>query len=110
MIAGNNPAAESVANMDLRLGKAIKGLRKYLRMTQSELAEHAQVSQSYISLTENGHRKVRPNLKMLQRIAYALGQRRLSDLIRFTEDMPDAESAIAKAKEYFGGYDQKSSG
>ena len=90
-----------VEDLDRRVGIAIKRLRGLVRMTQEELAKRAHVSQAYVSLTENGRRNTRMNLKTLQRIARILGMTKLSELIRAAEDIPDARTVIAEAAEYF---------
>lgn len=53
------------------LGKAIKMIRTYRNLSQTELALNANVSSSYISLLENNERD--PTMDTLQRIAKALG-------------------------------------
>ncbi len=53
-----------------------------------EIAEAADIDQSMVSLIESGKRGKRINLNALQAIATTLKQERLSDLIRFAEDIP----------------------
>lgn len=94
---------KALVDLDLRLGIAIKRLRENKGLTQSELAAKADVTQACISLTENEHRNqgnTRVNLKMLQRIAQALSQGRLSDLIRFAESVPSPKDVVAKVEEF----------
>lgn len=54
----------------MNIGKAIKLCRTQKNMKQSELAELAQISVSYLSLLEQGKRD--PSFSMIQNIALAL--------------------------------------
>lgn len=56
---------------DYRLGRKIKKVRKVKGLTQEQLAEKVRVSTTYIGYVETGYR--RPNLKMIYKIARALG-------------------------------------
>ena len=69
-------------------------------MTQSKLAEEAQVSQSWISLTENAHRNKRPSLGILERLAVSLELARLSDLILFAEQITDKRSTFKEVEKF----------
>ncbi len=94
-------------DIDDRVRIAIKRLREKLGLTQKELAQRAEISQAYVSLTERGRltqtgrRSAGISLKALQKIAQALGMARLSDLIRFAENVPDVDTVIAEAKQVF---------
>lgn len=65
-----------------KLGERIRYLRKMRGMTQEELAERADVSVTFIGLTERG--KNIPSVLTCFRIARALGVS-LSELFRFDE-------------------------
>lgn len=54
----------------MNIGGAIEGLRKKKEIRQNELADKAQITQSYLSLIESN--KKEPNLKTLKAIADAL--------------------------------------
>lgn len=54
----------------MNLGKAIKLCRTQKNMKQSDLADSAQISVSYLSLIEQGKRD--PNFSTVQQIAVAL--------------------------------------
>ncbi len=60
-----------LTEQDLRLAKKIKKVRKDKGLTQEELAAKVRVTSTYIGFLETGHR--RPNLKMVYKIARALG-------------------------------------
>lgn len=53
------------------LGYAISYVRRARRMTQGEIAEHANITTGYLSLIERGHRD--PALSTVKDIANALG-------------------------------------
>ncbi len=92
-----NAPYDTLPNSDLRLDIVIRRLRQFLGMTQSQLAEKAQVSQAFISLVETGHRYrngIRVDLRKLQRVALALGYW-LSDLIAIAEGVPSVDITIA---------------
>jgi len=55
-----------------KLAKALKQLRESRDLTQAELAEKAQMRQSYLAMLESGDR-ANPSLDLLQRLAKALG-------------------------------------
>jgi transcriptional regulator with XRE-family HTH domain len=83
-------------NLGLRVGVAVRRYREHASLTQAQLAEKVNVAQSEISLIEQGKRS---RLATLDRVASALG-RRLSDLIRFAEDVGTAEEVAAEAREF----------
>ena len=56
----------------MNLGKAISLCRKQRGLTQSELADRAGLSTSYLSLLEQNKRKD-PTLSTIQKLAIALG-------------------------------------
>ncbi len=56
---------------DYRLGRKVQKLRKKKGLTQEKLAEKIGVSTTWIGYIETGYR--RPNLKMIYKIANALG-------------------------------------
>ncbi len=60
-----------VTKQDYRLGRRIRKVRREKEFTQEGLAEKVGVSTTYIGYVETGYR--RPNLKMVYRIARALG-------------------------------------
>lgn len=64
-------ATKKVTKQDYRLGRKIQRLRKEKDLTQEKLAERIGISTTWIGYIETGYR--RPNLKMLYRIARALG-------------------------------------
>lgn len=76
----------SIANagMDVRrrVGLNLQQMRRAKKLSQEELADRAQVHQTYLSGVENGRRN--PSIEVLQRIAKALGGD-LQDLTRRPE-------------------------
>jgi len=56
---------------DYRLGRKIQKIRKEKELTQERLAEKIGISTTWIGYIETGYR--RPNLKMIYKIANALG-------------------------------------
>lgn len=56
---------------DYRLGRKIQRIRKERGLTQEKLAEKVGISTTWIGYIETGYR--RPNLKMIYKIASALG-------------------------------------
>lgn len=56
---------------DYKLGRKIQKIRQEKRLTQEKLAEKVGVSTTWIGYIETGYR--RPNLKMIYKIANALG-------------------------------------
>lgn len=56
---------------DYRLGRKIQRIRKEKGLTQEKLAEKVGVSTTWIGYIETGYK--RPNLKMIYKIANALG-------------------------------------
>ena len=83
-------------DLGLRIGVAVRRYREQQGWTQAVLAERAQVAQAEISHIELGKRS---KLSTLDRVSVALGQR-LSDLIRFAEDIGDKESVVREAREF----------
>lgn len=74
-----------VENVYAKLGRQIRALRKQAGMTQSELAEKADLSNNYIGQIERGEAK--PTLEILDRIASALCVS-ISRIFHFPEDQP----------------------
>lgn len=64
-------ASKKATKQDYRLGRKIQKLRKEKELSQEKLAEKVGVSTTWIGYIETGYR--RPNLKMVYRIARALG-------------------------------------
>jgi len=55
----------------IALGRAVRGLRKEKGLTQEELAERADLHESYISVIEGGQRN--PTWATVRRISHGLG-------------------------------------
>ena len=100
MARAKRSAKYPLIDLDLRVGLAVRRLRQVRQMTQSDLAQSAGISQASVSMTENGLRNTRFNLVTLQKMAYALGENRLSDLIRFAEDVPTTSEILVDADKY----------
>ena len=64
-------ATTKITKRDYRLGKKIQRIRKEKGLTQEKLAEKVGASTTWIGYIETGYR--RPNLKMIYKIANALG-------------------------------------
>lgn len=64
-------AATKVTKHDYRLGRKIQKLRREKGITQEQLADKLGVSTTWIGYIETGYR--RPNLRLLYKIARALG-------------------------------------
>ena len=60
-----------ITKRDYRLGRKIQRVRKEKELTQEKLAEKIDVSTTWIGCIETGYRI--PNLKMIYKIANALG-------------------------------------
>ncbi len=60
-----------IIKKDYRLGRKIQKIRKENGLTQEKLAEKVGASTTWIGYIETGFR--RPNLKMIYKIANALG-------------------------------------
>ena len=60
-----------MTDLATRLGKTIKSIRARQDLTQSQLAERADLSVSYVSLIEQGKRV--PGVDVLEKIARAMG-------------------------------------
>jgi len=73
------------------LGRAIKAIRSQRGLKQKELAEMVGISQSHLSLLENGHPRCKPTLDELSRIADALNIRS-SELLLEAELIADPEA------------------
>jgi transcriptional regulator with XRE-family HTH domain len=56
---------------DYELGRRIQKIRQQKGLTQEQLAEKIRVSTTFVGYVETGHRV--PNLKMVYKIARALG-------------------------------------
>lgn len=69
-----------ITKNDRRLGKTIKRFRRKKKLTQEQLAEKVKVTPKYIQYLESARR--RPSLKLLYRIAKALGVK-VKDLFPF---------------------------
>ncbi len=63
--------AKKITKRDYRLGRRIQRARKEKGLMQEKLAEKVGVSTTWIGYIETGYR--RPNLKMIYKIANALG-------------------------------------
>ena len=63
--------AKKITERDWRLARKIQKIRKEKNWTQEKLAERIGVSTTFIGYVEIGHRI--PNLKMIYKIANALG-------------------------------------
>ena len=87
-------------DLDKALGIAMKRRRIKLGLSQSELAEKAKISQSWISLAENSKRGKRPSLKVLRRISVALGLSSLSSLIHRIETIAYGPNMIDQARTF----------
>jgi transcriptional regulator with XRE-family HTH domain len=63
-----------------RLGRSMQKIRKSKGLTQEQLAEKINVSTTWIGYLETGYRI--PNIKMLNKIARALGVK-VNDIVPF---------------------------
>ncbi len=63
--------AKKITERDIRLARKIQKIRQEKDWTQEKLAEKVGVSTTYIGYIETGYRI--PNLKMIYKIANALG-------------------------------------
>lgn len=73
-------AITKITKRDYRLGRTIRKIRKEKGLTQEQVAEKVGASTTWIGYLETGYR--RPNLKMIYRIASALGVR-VKDIFPF---------------------------
>ncbi len=64
-------ATTKITQKDYRLGRRVQRIRKEKGWTQEKLAEKIDVSTTWIGYIETGYR--RPNLKMIYKLANALG-------------------------------------
>lgn len=71
---------KKISQKDYKLGRYLQKMRQSKNVTQEALAEKIGVSQTWIAYIETGRNK--PNLKMLEKIAKALGVK-VKDLIPF---------------------------
>lgn len=62
---------KKITELDKKLGRRLQKVRQDKGLTQEELAEKLGVSTTWIGYIETGYRV--PNLKMVYRIANALG-------------------------------------
>lgn len=60
-----------VTKQDYCLGRRIQKIRKEKGLTQEKLAEKVGISTTWVGYIETGYR--RPNLKMIYKVARALG-------------------------------------
>jgi transcriptional regulator with XRE-family HTH domain len=74
------PRPKDVNKQNWKLARNIQKIRQERQITQEELAERLNVSQSWLARIETG-REI-PNLKRLQQIARALGVK-VKDLIPY---------------------------
>lgn len=74
------PQYKKVTKQDLRLVRHIQKMRKKAGLTQEQLAERIRKSVVWVGLIESGKRI--PNLKLLYKIARALGVK-VRDLFPF---------------------------
>ncbi len=88
----NTTTGHSNRDLGLRIGIAVRRYRELAGLTQRVLAARAHVAQPEISHIEQGKRS---KLATLDRVSQALAKR-LSDLIRFAEDVSDTESVKAE--------------
>jgi transcriptional regulator with XRE-family HTH domain len=82
----------------LRLGNTIKRLRERRGLSQRELAEAVDVSSNFLSLVENGHRKLSPTV--LEAVAEGLGvpvEVLLWDAVDVPEQLSAAERKTCEA-------------
>lgn len=59
-----------MANVNQKLGKRIRSIRRFKKMTQEDLAYQAKIDYSYLNEIENAKRN--PSTTILSRIARAL--------------------------------------
>ncbi len=95
---------EPERDLSLRVGIAVRRYREHEALTQTQLAKIVDVAQSEISLIERGKRT---RLATLDRVALALN-RRLSDLIRFAEDVGTADEVASEARAFVKQAGEKS--
>jgi len=79
-----------------KLGLRIKTLRKLMHITQEELAEKANISVTFVGLTERGINI--PSIKTCEKIANAFGIT-LSELFKF-DNTNEQENAITQLNSY----------
>ena len=89
---------EPQPDLNLRIGIAVKRIRKQEGINQVALAKQVNVTQAYISQIENGKANLRININTLQAIAIALGLGTLSKLIERAEQVPPLKDAIKNAE------------
>lgn len=70
----------TMVDINKKLGKKMREIRKKKEMTQEELAYKAELDFSYINQIENGKRN--PSMEAVKRIAQALGVK-AKDLVDF---------------------------
>jgi len=87
-------------DLGLRVGVAVRRYRERAGLTQKDLARKALVTQAEVSLIESGDRC---SLRTLDEVSRALNTR-LSDIIRFAEDVPDAATVVAEARRFAKAY------
>ncbi|MBI4727602.1 helix-turn-helix transcriptional regulator [candidate division TA06 bacterium] len=79
-----------MATLYQQIGQRIQTLRKQAGMTQEELSERADLSNTYIAMIEAGKRS--PSIKALDKIAMAL-QVGITDLFGFSSNSPKIKTA-----------------
>lgn len=79
-MSSQSEAAKKIPKHNKQLGKNIQKIRKSKQLTQEELAEKVGKSRQMITFVETG--RERPNLKLLEKIAKALGVK-VKDLIPY---------------------------
>lgn len=72
--------SKKITQKDYKFARFLQKVRQSKNVTQEELAEKIGTSQTWIAYIETGRNK--PNLKMLEKIAKALGVK-VKDLIPF---------------------------
>ena len=86
-------APRSRLDLSVRIGMVIRQQRIIQKMTQEHLAASAGITQSMLSMIENGRRNSRINLNALERVANALKKKGVSSIIQLAE-APDLDSVI----------------
>lgn len=94
-----------MSNLPRQLGKRVRELRKAKKLSQSRLAERANLSEACIGTIERGHRT--PRLPTLQKIASALGVE-IKALFDFSPgEVPTSEEALKELYQSIKGKSRK---